>query len=219
MDRKGETFLNGTIGKKYMFRIIVLYLLSGSIVWGGSREARQDIWLVMCVNAILFAAIAALYGKLCKRHPNLDLFELCDLLLPKSAAVLCGLIYTGYAILIGAVSWWNFSQFTILHVLREMPKYTVIFLLAAVCVWCVKRGIYTLAHFTSFVFPFVLLILAITFGLSIKRMDLSELLPICYDLPAFWNGTFTMTAYPFGDIVFGYVNDTAHLKQAIGSRQ
>jgi len=184
-----------------IFALSVLFLLSGSIVWGGSREARQDIWLVMLVNLVLFSLIVSFYGLLCKRCPGKDLFVLMRTFLPAGLWRMLSFIYIVYAFLIGAVLLWNFGQFSSRYVLWEIPKHVPIFLLVAVCIYGAKKGIKAVCLYASFVFPFVCLFLAVTMGLSIKSMDFGELLPVCYDPALFLDGAYTMTAFPFGDVV------------------
>ncbi len=189
------------MGAKRIFAVSVLYLLSGSIVWGGSREAKQDIWLVMLLHMAVFSLIVWFYGILCRRHPGKDLFVLMEEHLPRPLFHILTVLYCGYAVLIGAMSFRSFGSFSSLLILPEMSAVTVILLLAAVCVYGAVKGVKSVSLYASFVFPFVAVILAVTMALSVKGMDLMELLPVCYDMERFLNGALTMSAFPFGDVV------------------
>ncbi len=194
-----------TIKGRNLIIISVLYLLSGTIVRGGTGEAHRDIWLSMFINLAIFTAVTLLYCYVCKRHPNRDLFSMFYTSFSKQSALALSLIYIAYGILIGSMSWGNFSNFTSLNILPDSPTYLALFFLALVCVYGAKKGIYAVTKYASFIFAFVILILAVTIGLSVRHMDFFELLPICYDFRSFWNETLTLTAFPFGDTILLFV--------------
>ncbi len=194
-----------TVKGRNLIIISILYLLSGTIVRGGTGEAHRDVWLSMLINLAVFTAVTFLYCQVCKRHPNRDLFSMFYEAFSKSSALCLSLIYIAYGILIGSMSWGNFAHFTSLNILPDKPAYLSLLFLALVCVYGAKKGIYAVTKYASFIFPFVIFILAVTVGLSVRHMDFFELLPIYYDADSFWNETLTLTAFPFGDTVLLFV--------------
>ncbi len=190
-----------TIKGRNLIIISTLYLLSGTIVRGGNGEAQRDVWLSMLVNLAVFTIVTLLYCYVCKKYPQKNLFSMFYTTLPKLAAVVVSVFYIGYGLLIGAMSWGNFTQFTSQHILTDSKGYVAVFFLALVCIYGAKKGIHVVGQYASFIFPFVVLILAVTLGLSIRHMDFYELLPVCYDASSFWNESLTLTAFPFGDTI------------------
>ncbi|WP_151736013.1 GerAB/ArcD/ProY family transporter [Paenibacillus tengchongensis] len=156
-------------------------------------RAKQDAWISFIVAGVLALAITYIAAKLSSRYPKQTLVGLSTAILGK---------WAGRLIVIPFVLQWFWVMglilrdeylFIRLSVLYKTPAWVIIGTMIAVVLYTVHHGgIEAIGRVSELWGPILMVILALTFGLTFNNLDWTLLLPVYADTGpgAIMNGAF-----------------------------
>ena len=190
------------ISSKQMINIMIIYILGSSLVMGGNTSAKQDSWISIILAVAFMIPICLVYGRLCKLHPGKNIYDMFYDCFGKIAGAILTIIFTIYAIHLGAMIIRNFTEFIQTVSLPETPQFAVAIAIGLICMWTIAEGIEILGRGAAIVMPIVFVVIVLTVIMNINNLDLSYIQPIFENsLSKILSCSLYHVSFPFGEIV------------------
>ncbi len=191
-----------TITFKQAIYTTVLFIFGSSLVVGVSGIAKQDSWISLLLAMAASFPLLMMYARIMHLLPETDLYDIWTILFGKIIGKIITALFTWYAIHLSALVIRNFSEFQQIVSMPETPQLPIMATLALLTAYLGKSSTAVLGKWSSFIFPIVIFVILITTVLSIKVMDLTNVLPILENgwTPIF-KGTFEFVTFPFAETV------------------
>ncbi len=190
-----------TISPRYFCVTMVLYYIANAYILGNDQVASRDSWLCLLMAALLLAPVLPLYAALSRRWPGKNLFEIFrEALSPGTARFAAG-IYAVYGILVLAMSLNCFGLFVQHEILPDTPTSVMELLIVLCSVYLVIAGGSVIGKWGAFVFPLVMLFIAVSLLGAIPSLEPGNLLPIAENRKNAALGVYRLLAFPVGEPV------------------
>ncbi|WP_326974903.1 GerAB/ArcD/ProY family transporter [Caproicibacter sp. BJN0012] len=191
-----------SISAKQMETTIALYLIGSSLVSGGSSRAKQDTWLCVLAALVMIIPMIWVHSEILKLYPGQDYFQNIFRAVGRPAGTAVSVLLIINTLNIGAIVLRLFSEFVHIVNMTETPIIAIMVCISAVTVYVLSNRLYVLARLSKFVFPFLLVAVAITIVLSYKEMDWNHLKPVLHSKPAdLLGGVLSSFTIPYSEIV------------------
>ncbi|ERJ13290.1 GerAB/ArcD/ProY family transporter [Haloplasma contractile] len=203
------------ITSKQGISIMILFLFGSTVVVGSGGDAKQDAWIAIILGFFFSLPFIWLYGKILETFPGKDLFEVIIEVFGLSFGKLIILLFSWYAIHLGALVVRNFTEFIHIVSLTSTPQYVIAAFMGLISIYMVKSGVEVMGRWASFMLPFILIIIYINIGLLIKDMNWLNLKPVLYDgFKPLIKPSFSVFSFPFAEtVLFTAVLSSLKLKQ------
>jgi spore germination protein KB len=182
--------------------LIIMFWGGSLVILSASGTAKQDVWIAILMATLMILPNIALYSRIIKLYPGLNLFEIFDKICGKYIGKTFSLIYTLFALHLGSMVVNTFNQF--IHILNtpETPVILTGAMVTALAVWAAKNGPENIARVAKYTWPILLFSVAGTFVIAIREMDINNLLPIMEtDMKSLLNSATSYYALPLGEAI------------------
>ncbi|WP_159881106.1 GerAB/ArcD/ProY family transporter [Paenibacillus puerhi] len=168
------------------------------------EHGRQDVWICYLVAGLCGWLITYIAVKVSLRHPDQTLIEFAVTVLGKWPGKLLVIPYLFQWFWVLNLILRDQFLFIRLNVLYETPSWLIISCMLAIIVYAVyKGGIEAIGRCAELWAPLLLLILALTFTLTVNNLEWRLLLPVYADTGIAGIGKGTLgPAYLLGESVF-----------------
>ncbi len=191
-----------TISLRQAIYSIMLFIFGSSIVVGVSGEAKQDAWISLLLAMAAAFPLLMMYARIIRLYPETDFFDIIITVFGKIIGRVIIALFTWYAIHLAALVIKNFSEFLQIVSMPETPELPMMAALAFVTAYLAKSSTSVLGKWSVVMFPIVTIVILLTVVLSVKDMDLTNLLPI---LEKGWTpivaGAYQIVTFPFAETV------------------
>lgn len=190
------------ISDKQGIMLIMLYLMGSTVLVGSGGAAKKDMWLAMIIGIVLAIPLFLFYSKLLASFPGKNIFDISELAFGKFMGKVIILLYTWYALHLGAMVVDNYAEFINIVGLPETPRAIPVMFFGVLCAWVVKEGIEVLGRWAELFLAFILGVMFITIFFAIPKMHINQIRPVLEDgLPPLIKGTFGIFAFPYAEAV------------------
>ena len=191
-----------TISFRQAIYSIILFIFGSSVVLGVNETAGQDAWISLLLATAGAFPLYMMYARIIRLYPETDFYDIILTVFGKIIGkVLIGL-FTWYAIHLAAIVIRNFSEFLQIVSMPETPELPLMAALALVTAYLAKSSTSVLGKWSVIMLPIVSIVVLLTLILSVKDMDLTNLLPI---LENGWKpvaeGAYQIITFPFAEVV------------------
>lgn len=190
-----------SINQRQAVSMIGLFVVGSSLVFGLSRNSKQDSWMAILIALAAIMPIIYIYARLLARFPGKGLFDICIEVFGKVIGKIFIALLVWYAFHLGSLVMRNFSEFIQVTAFNQMPQTISLLAIAILAIWVGRRGVEVLGRWCSIVLPVLIIIVSITVLLLIKDMHLSNLLPVGENLATIPKDSFTDFSFPFAETV------------------
>ena len=192
----------GKISTRQAISICTMYFIGSNLVLGIGAEAKRDVWIAAMITFLCAVPLMLLYGRLMQVYPGKNLYDLQLDLFGAVFGRVTTLLYTWYALHLGAMVIRNFTEFIQIVSLFYQPQFTIGVTLGLLAIWCVRTGRVNLGRWAAFVFPIYISIIAILTLLTTPVWHFTNLLPTLKDgFSPIFKGVFNMAAFPFAEAI------------------
>jgi spore germination protein KB len=190
------------ISDKQGIILITLFILGSTLVVGTGGEAKKDMWLAVIIGMIFAVPVLMMYAKLLSMFPEKDIFDILKLAFGNFIGKAISLLFIWYALHLGALVLYNFSQFIGTVGLDQTPRVVPMSVIMLLCAWGVKEGVEVLGRWGEILIQFLIIILFLATILSIPVLRLNNLLPVFENgIKPVIKGAFSTFAFPFTETV------------------
>ena len=191
-----------TISLRQAIYSIMLFIFGSSIVLGVSGTAGQDAWLSLVLATLGSFPLLMMYARIIHLYPETDFFDILITVFGQIIGKVIIVLFTWYAIHLGALVLRNFSEFLQIVSMPETPELPLMAALALVTAYLAKSSTSVLGKWSVIMLPIVVIVILLTVVLAVKDMDFSNLLPV---LEKGWapvaEGAYQIVTFPFAETV------------------
>ncbi|HEX3032335.1 MAG TPA: endospore germination permease, partial [Bacillota bacterium] len=182
--------------------ILILFLLGTTLLVGTGGEAKGDMWLSILLSIALSIPLVLIYSRLLSLFRGQGLFDILELVLGKIVGKLVALLFTWYALHLGAMVLRNFGEFLNVVAMPETPVFVPMLCLGALCILVVREGVEVLGRTAAFFLPLVVIFIIIITLVSIPKMHPDYIRPLLYNgFSPIITGAFSALSFPFAETV------------------
>jgi spore germination protein KB len=190
------------ISDKQGINMIALFIVGSAVILPIGAEVGKDLWLAVIISIAAAVPIVLIYAKILSLYPGKGLFDIFDLAFGKFVGKVMTILYTWFALHLGALVLRNFSEFMNSLGLNETPSEVLVLILIVLCIWVVKEGIEVLGRFSEFFLLFLIGLVVITALLLIPEMSINNIRPMLFKgMKPVMMGAFSLLTFPFTEIV------------------
>jgi spore germination protein KB len=200
----------------FMFTLGSAALLTPSIL---TSIVKQDAWISYLLSIIVDISLIFLWDALFKRYPNETMIQFSEHILGKWLGKMIGITYIGFFLYVSALVLRNIGDFISTNILVQTPIQFVHIIFMLTVVYGTYLGLEVITRSSEILLPWVIVIFLITALMLLKKIDLSELMPI---LPDGWltpvKGVYPRLGFPISELVvflmiFPFVNRPNQIKK------
>lgn len=182
--------------------LVSFFVIGSAIVISIGGQAGRDVWIAIFLGMCIAIPLLAIYARLHVLLPGKDLFDILEFALGKFLGKIVGILYTSFAINLGAIVLRDFGEFLTTVALTETPQLVPVAVLGLLCAWGVKEGIEVLGRWSSIFFRVVLVIFVVTLTLISPEIELKHLQPFFYyGITPVLLGAFSTISFPFAETI------------------
>lgn len=182
--------------------LVILFIFGSTLVIGTAGEAKKDLWLAVLISIIYALPVLMAYVKLLCMFPRKDIFDILKLVFGNLLGKIISLLFIWYALHLGSLVLYNFSEFVGSVGLNQTPKLVFMSSFMLICVWGVKAGIEVIGRCAEILFTFFSIIMILSTLLSFSNVKLRNLLPVLENgIRPVLTGAFSGFAFPLGETV------------------
>lgn len=200
--RKVESMQKEKITDRQSILLIVVFTIGSSLIIGIGTGAKNERWIATILGFIMVAPMILLYSRILSLFKEKDLFEILNICLGKvSGSVVC-VLYTFYALYLGAAVARNFGEFVNIISLTQTPKIVSLLALGFACIFAVKMGIEVIGRSVVFLSAIIIITIIFVQFLTIPEIDLDRLKPFFANgLKPLLKGGYSAFTVPFAETV------------------
>lgn len=182
--------------------MMILFLFGSAVVVGVGGQAKQDAWLAVIFGLVIAIPILFVYCSLLELFPGQDLFDILISLFGKSIGKIIILLFSWYALHLGALVVRNFTEFIHIVSLTQTPQFVLVMFFGIITIYMVKSGVEVMGRWSEFVLPFILLTIFINIALAAKDFDFVNLKPVLYDgISPLIKPSYGVFSFPFAETI------------------
>lgn len=182
--------------------ILAIFICGSSAVMGGLTEVEQDSWISLILSQLFVFPIVTIYARIMKLYPELNLFEILNIIFGKVFGKIITLLFTWYAIHLAAIVLRSFSEFFQISSLHLTPLIVLTILIFLVSVYLAKSGVKVFGRWSILVFIIFLTIILMTSLLLLKDMDIGNIMPFMnHSTVSIISGSYKLFTFPFAETV------------------
>lgn len=175
---RGIKMTNHEITSKQMQAIFILFWTGSLVISGFNPEAKQDSWISILIAAVMLAPLLALYVRIIKLYPGLNLFEIIIKIFGNVLGKIFSFLYVCYFIHLGGMVIHVFATFVKVLNMPESPELLIAVFMGVLAVWSVTNGPENIGRLAKFVWPIIAVSVSLTFIIATKDMDINYIKPI-----------------------------------------
>ncbi|OGO78108.1 MAG: spore gernimation protein [Clostridiales bacterium GWB2_37_7] len=190
------------ITQKQGIVIMIGFILGSSLVFGGSSEAKQDVWISILVAMLMAVPTFFIYARLLSIFPGKSLFEILDAVFGKVVGKILALPFIWFALYLGSLVIRDFSEF-IHHVSPPgTPQFSIGIPIIFLCIWAARAGIEVIGRWTSITFPVAVIFLLIIILLLSPLFEFKNMKPVLYNgFSPVLDAGYLIFTFPFAETV------------------
>jgi len=190
------------ITDKQAICLMIGFIIGSSIILGFAGTARQSTWVAGVMGLILFMPFALIYARLLYLYPGKDLFQIMNLLLGRTAGLILSLIYTLYALHLGALVLRDVGEFLRSITMRKTPMLVIFLFIIMVCILTVRVGIEGLGRMYAYILPIIVAIMIMITVMGALQLNPDFLRPVFgTDVKVLLHSAYTIFSFPFAETV------------------
>ncbi|WP_128660023.1 GerAB/ArcD/ProY family transporter [Paenibacillus sp. 598K] len=148
-----------------------------------------DSWLAILLSGLLILPIVWLMTRLSQYYPGLTVFQYAGRIVGKVPGTVMGLMLIVFFLTIAGFEIRILAEVTLFFLLEGTPIYAIILPFIWVGTYLVSGGIQAIARVHQVVFPITVLVLLVSFGVSLRLFDIDHLRPVLGNgLGPVWDG-------------------------------
>lgn len=190
------------ISSSQAYILLITFINGTSLALTNFSTSLQDTWISILLALVYATLIVIVYGSIMNKFPNMDLFQILNLVFGKSLGKIIGFLYSFYFLHLGAICIRNITEYIQVVSFPETPQYFTGLFIALLAIYILKCGLEVIARVNKFLFLPLIFITIITFVMGIPKVETSNLLPILHNG---WNpvlrASFLNFSFPFGETV------------------
>lgn len=148
-----------------------------------------DSWLAILLSGLLILPIVWLMTRLSLYYPGLTVFQYAGRIVGRLPGTVLGLMLVVFCITIAGFEIRILAEVTMFFLLEGTPIWAIILPFIWAGTYLVSGGIQAIARVYQIVFPLTILVLLVSFGVSLRLFDIDNLRPVLGDgLAPVWDG-------------------------------
>lgn len=181
---------------------LILFFFGSSVILGISTKVAQDSWAAILIGALIALPVLLMYAQILRRYPGKDLFEIADILLGKKAGAVIAVLYTWYALHLGALVLRNFSDFIQISLLPETPQLPITILMILTSIYLTRSGMRAIGKWSVAIIFYIIFVIVFTFTAAMRLVHLDELFPLLQHPPReILDAGVGIASFPFAESV------------------
>lgn len=182
--------------------IIMLFIMGSTLILGTAGQAQTDKWIAILLAMGMAAPFMLMYGRLLDLFPGNDLFDIFEIVFGKWLGKIFVLLFTWYALHLGALVLRNYGEFMDSVAMPETPMIVPMLFIGMLSIFVVKAGIETMGRSSRLLLNFCLALICIVAFLAMGRFQFENLLPVLdKGFGRVWEGAFSAFSFPFAETV------------------
>jgi spore germination protein KB len=182
--------------------ILVMFIFGSTLVFGIGNQAGQDTWITLLFTLAMAIPAVLIYARIISLLPGKDLFEIMEELFGRFFGKILIVLFSWYAIHLGASVLRNFTDFIQVVSLPETPQLPVAILMIAVVIYLTKSGVHILGKWAAITLTIIGAVIVFTVLFSLRSLDPTSILPVMdHSLGTITTAAFQQFALPFGETV------------------
>lgn len=175
-----------------------------------------DSWLTILLGGIIIMPIILLMVFLCRQFPGETVFQFAGRIVGKLPGKLLGCLLVFFFVAIAGFEIRSLAEVTLFFLLEGTPIWAVVLPFIWVGAYLVTGGINSIARVFQIVFPITILVLLISFIVSLRIFDINNLRPVLGEgiMPVFKGLKSSVLVYSGCEVVFTLVAFMQSPKQA-----
>lgn len=137
-----------------------------------------DAWITILLGGVVIMAIILLMVKLCLQFPGQTIFQYAGNIIGKIPGKLVGMILILYFITIAGFEIRTLAEVTTFFLLEGTPAEAIVLPFIWVGVYLVLGGINSIARVFQIILPISIIVLLVSFGVSLRIFDINQLRPV-----------------------------------------
>lgn len=158
--------------------LLLVFYISSSNTMGTAAHMGGDTWITQLLGFVMAIPLLLIFARLIKLMPGKDLFGMLDFSFGRVLALVIGVLYLYYFIILAATIQRHHAEFVGLVSLRETPQIVILLALFGIGVYLAKSGIQVLGKWSSVIALAVVFIMLLLTLLALPNMQAANLLPI-----------------------------------------
>ena len=182
--------------------LFIIFVIGSSLIIGIGNEAKNDAWLAVITGILMAIPIILVYCRILSIYQGKDLFEILDNTLGKIIGKLFIILYSLYALHLGALVLRNFGEFINAIAMPETPMLLPILAIGITCIIAARLGIEVMARTTAYFIPILFFILLVVQLLAIPQLKINYLKPVLGNgINPVISAGFAAFSFPFAETV------------------
>ena len=158
--------------------MIIMFMIGSTVIVGVSTSAKQDAWMTVLIAAAYSIPVIFMYARIMKLYPEMDLYEIAESAAGKIAGKVIIVLFTWYALHLGALVLRNFVEFIQVNVLKATPRVAVMLVIMAAVIYLAKSGVPIIGKLAVACLLLVIIVVIITVLGAINQMETYYILPV-----------------------------------------
>lgn len=209
------------LSKHQLFTLMFIFEVGSTTLFALGINAKQDAWIVILIALLIGLGFVWIYTELQKVFPDKNYVEIIITILGGKLGIPLALLYVLDCLWHAARNAREFGELIILTALPETPLWVIIFLLIAVSVYALLKGVEVLARASEIIMPVLLIFMLVTYVFVYISGDVDfrnltpvlgkGIMPVIETLPS-------VVMFPFGEIFiflmyWNYANEKSTVRK------
>ncbi|MDP4109588.1 MAG: endospore germination permease [Bacillota bacterium] len=193
---------NEFLTRRQAICFLIIFVLGSTIVFGVTGELEQDAWIAVIGGVLIALVFSLVYARIMKIYPEKSLFGILEEVFGKILGKVLTVIFTWYAIHLGAAIMRTFTDYVSSTALPTTPPIVIMIVMLAVVLYLAKSGTETFGKWCVAAIMIIIPVFISVTLFSLKGMNFANLLPVfSHGLGKTLSVSYTQFSLPFGEIV------------------
>jgi len=193
---------NELLTHRQIYKLLAMFLIGSAAILGGRSEVAQDSWIALLLGAAYSVPALLILSRLNHLFPQTGFFELTETLLGKVGGKVVTALMAWYCLHLGAMVLRNFSEFVAVCVMPETPHIPIMLMVMLAVIYLTRSGLETMGKWSLVMFPVLMVMLALTFVLSLNMLETDRILPIMsHEFGEIASNAYMFASFPFLETV------------------
>jgi len=146
--------------------------------FGVQSVGTPDVWMSLLLSGMIAMMSVLIMVKLSQQFPGRTVFQYAKKIAGSPIGAVIGFIMVMYFMLIAGYELRVFAEVTLFYLLEGTPVWAIVIPFIWVATYLVHGGINSIARLYQIIIPASILILILSFGLSVRLFDINHLRPV-----------------------------------------